>query len=119
MPAARMRKVNEAVREVVSTHIAENLKDPRVGFVTVTSVDTSTDLRHAHVYVTVLGDDPTRADALVGLNSAAGYLQTAIGRELRLKNTPSLDFRYDNSTDEGFRIADLIRENERKEEEGR
>ena len=117
MPAARLRKVNEAVREVVSTHIAEDLKDPRVGFVTVTSVDTSPDLRHAHVYVTVLGDETVRAEAMAGLNSAAGYLQTAIGRELRMKNTPNLDFRYDNSTDEGFRIADLIRENQREEEQ--
>jgi ribosome-binding factor A len=105
-----MRKVNEAIREVVSTHIADDLKDPRVGFVTVTSVDTSPDLRHAHVFVTVLGDDEARSDALTGLNSAAGYLQAQIGRELRMKNTPTLAFVYDGSTDEGFKIEGLIRE---------
>ena len=110
MAAARMRKVNEAVREVVSAHIAEDLKDPRIGFVTVTSVDTSPDLRHARVYVTVLGDETARSDALEGLDSAAGFLQAKLGRELRMKHTPTLAFHYDGSTDEGFKIDQLIRE---------
>jgi ribosome-binding factor A len=113
MPSARMRKVNEAVREVVSAHIAEDLSDPRIGFVTVTSVDTSPDLRRARVYVTVLGDASARADAMVGLESAAGFLQAQIATELRMKHTPTLDFTYDESTDRGFRIDHLIREHER------
>jgi ribosome-binding factor A len=116
MPAARMRKVNEAVREVVSAHIAEDLKDPRIGFVTVTSVETSPDLRHARVYVTVLGDEDARADALEGLGSAAGFLQAKLGRELRMKHTPALAFHYDGSTDEGFKIDGLIRRHGEAEE---
>jgi ribosome-binding factor A len=112
MPAARMRKVNEAVREVVSAHISEDLKDPRIGFVTVTSVDTSPDLRHARVYVTVLGDGDARSDAMDGLTSAAGFLQAKLGRELRMKHTPTLAFHYDGSTDEGFKIDHLLREHE-------
>jgi ribosome-binding factor A len=112
MPGPRMRKVNEAVREVVSAHIAEDLSDPRIGFVTVTSVETSPDLRHARVYVTVLGDEGARADALEGLASAAGFLQAQVARELRMKHTPTLRFHYDESTDHGFRIDRLIRRRE-------
>lgn len=110
MPAGRMRRVNEAVREVVSARIAADLKDPRIGFVTVTAVDTSTDLRHARVYVTVLGDEGARADALAGLESARGHLQARLASELRMKWTPTLEFIYDDSTDRGMRISQLLDE---------
>jgi len=103
-----MRRVNEAVREVLSVAITTNLKDPRIGFVTVTSVDTSPDLRHAHVYVSVLGDEQTRADSLAGLQSSHGYLQSRVAGELRLKRTPQLDFRYDESVERGQRIQRLL-----------
>ena len=105
-----MRRVNEAVREVLSVAITNELKDPRVGFVTVTAVDTSPDLRHAHVYVSVLGDEHQRTDSLAGLESSHGFLQGRVASELRLKHTPQLDFRYDDSADRGQRIADLLRE---------
>ena len=105
-----MRRVNEAVREVLSVAITTYVKDPRIGFVTVTSVDTSPDLRHAHVYVSVLGDDAERDDSLVGLESARGYLQSQVARELRLKHTPQLAFRYDESVARGQRIQQLLRE---------
>lgn len=103
-----MRRVNEAVREVLSVAITSDLKDPRIGFVTVTSVDTSPDLRHAHVYVSVLGDDDQRADSLAGLESSHGYLQRRVASELRLKHTPQLDFRYDDSVERGQRIQRLL-----------
>jgi ribosome-binding factor A len=112
MTKPRMRRVNEAVREVLSTAIAKDLKDPRVGFVTVTAVDTSPDLRSAHVYVSVLGDDAHRRDSLEGLSSSRGFLQARVGSELRMKHTPQLDFRYDDSIDHGIRIAELLREEE-------
>jgi ribosome-binding factor A len=105
-----MRRVNEAVREVLSVAITGNLKDPRIGFVTVTAVDTSPDLRHARVYVSVLGDERRRADTLAGLKSSRGYLQARVATELRLKHTPQLDFEYDESTDRGMRIAELLRQ---------
>jgi ribosome-binding factor A len=105
-----MRRVNEAVREVLSAAITNDLKDPRIGFVTVTAVDTSPDLRHAHVYVSVLGDEQSRADSLKGLASAHGYLQGRVASELRLKHTPQLDFRYDDSAERGMRITELLRE---------
>jgi ribosome-binding factor A len=105
-----MRRVNEAVREVLSAAITNDLKDPRIGFVTVTAVDTSPDLRHAHVYVSVLGDEQARAASLKGLASSHGYLQGRVGSELRLKHTPQLDFRYDDSVERGMRITELLRE---------
>jgi ribosome-binding factor A len=107
-----MRRVNEAVREVLSGHITEDLKDPRIGFVTVTGVDTSPDLRHARVYVSVLGSDEQKEEALEGLRSAAGFLQAQVGSELRMKRTPTLEFRYDDSIDRGMRISELLDEEE-------
>jgi ribosome-binding factor A len=103
-----MRRVNEAVREVVSARLAEGLRDPRIGFVTVTSVDTSPDLRHARVYVSVLGDPDERDATMAGLESAHGVLQQSVARELRLKHTPTLQFVFDESIDRGMRISELL-----------
>jgi ribosome-binding factor A len=103
-----MRRVDEAVRAVLSEAIASELKDPRVGFVTVTGVKTSPDLRHASVYVSVLGDDPEREESMAGLRSAHGYLQRRVASELTLKHTPSLSFEYDESVDRGMRISEIL-----------
>lgn len=108
MASGRMRRVDEAVRAVLSETIAKDLKDPRVGFVTVTAVKTSPDLRHARVYVSVLGDQPVRTASLEGLRSAHGYLQARVARELTLKHTPTLTFEYDESVDRGMRITELL-----------
>ena len=111
MKSERMRRVDEAVREVLSDAITSEIKDPRVGFVTVTDVDTTPDLRHARVYVSVLGDDAKRRRSLDGLASAHGYLQKRVARELRLKHTPTLDFLYDDSLDRSLRVNELLAEN--------
>ena len=103
-----MRRVNEAVREVVSARIAEGLRDPRIGFVTVTSVDTSPDLRQSRVYVSVLGSPEERDATMAGLESAHGLLQQSVARELRLKHTPTLQFVFDESIDRGMRISKLL-----------
>jgi len=103
-----MRRVNEAVREVLSARIAEGLNDPRIGFVTLTSVETSPDLRHARVYVSVLGDESERSETMAALGSARGLLQKAIGSELRMKRTPTLQFVFDESIDRGMRITELL-----------
>jgi ribosome-binding factor A len=110
--ADRMRRVNEAVREVVSARLAEGLRDPRIGFVTVTSVDTTPDLRQAKVYVSVLGTDEERAETLAGLESAHGLLQQAVATELRMKHTPTLQFVFDESIDRGMRISELLDESD-------
>ena len=103
-----MRRVDEAVREVLSDAITTQLKDPRVGFVTVTAVETAADLRRARVFVSVLGEEAVRRRSLEGLRSAHGVLQRAVARELRLKHTPTLEFVYDDTAERGFRIAELI-----------
>lgn len=108
MSSERMRRVDEAIRQVIGDALASDLKDPRVGFVTVTDVRTSTDLSHARVYVSVLGEAETRADTLAGLDSAHGYLQGRIARELKLKRTPTLAFTYDDTTDRAMRLDALI-----------
>lgn len=108
MRSGRMRRVDEAMRAVLSDAIASDLKDPRVGFVTVTGVKTSPDLRHARVYVSVLGDDAERQRSIDGLRSAHGYLQRRLASELTLKHTPSLTFEYDESVDRGMRITQLL-----------
>jgi ribosome-binding factor A len=109
-----MRRVDEAVREVLSDAIAQQVKDPRVGFVTVTAVETAPDLRRARVFVSVLGADPVRRRSLAGLESAHGVLQRAVARELRLKHTPTLEFVYDDTSERATRISELIdREAER------
>ena len=108
MPGDRLRRVNEAVRQVLSDAITQDLKDPRVGFVTVTGVDVSPDLRHARVYVSVLGDASAKEGSLDGLRAAHGYLQRRIASELRLKHTPTLNFAIDDSIDRGMRISELI-----------
>lgn len=103
-----MRRVNEAVREVLSDALTQDLKDPRVGFVTVTAVETSPDLRNATVFVSVLGDEPVRRDTIAGLQSAHGYLQRRVASELRLKHTPQLQFSEDDTARRADRIERLL-----------
>ena len=110
MTGERMRRVDEAMREVLSDAITSEIKDPRVGFVTVTAVQTSADLRHARVFVSVLGEQGQRRRSMDGLESAHGFLQRRVAAELRLKNTPTLHFLYDDSTDRGMRIQELLDE---------
>jgi ribosome-binding factor A len=103
----RMRRVNQALREVISQGLGQ-LKDPRIGFATVTAVRASPDLRHATVYVSVLGSERKRAGTLAGLDSSRGVLQAQINRELRLKRTPRLVFEYDRTVDRAARLTKLI-----------
>jgi ribosome-binding factor A len=112
-----MRRIDEAVRGVLGHAIATELQDPRVGFVTVTGVKTSPDLRHARVYVSVLGDQQARAETLAGLRSAHGFLQRLLATELVLKHTPAITFEYDDSIERGMRISGLLaRESEAVED---
>jgi ribosome-binding factor A len=106
--AQRMRRVNELMREVIGSTIASELEDPRIGFVTVTSVDTSRDLRSARVYVSVLGDEADREATLAGLRSSHGVLQSAIADQMRIKRTPTLTFHYDDAPERGVRISRLL-----------
>ena len=113
--SGRMRRVNESVRQVLSEAVGE-LKDPRIGFVTVTGVETSPDLRHARVYVSVFGSEESRHDSLAGLEAAHGVLQSRLARELRMKRTPQLAFEYDPTVERGVRMTQLIDELAPKDE---
>ena len=108
--SARMRRVDEAVREVLSDAVLQDLKDPRIGFVTVTDVKTSADLRHARVFFSVLGTDEEREATMAGLQSAHGILQSRVGRELRMKRTPTLDFVYDDTAERADRMERMLAE---------
>ncbi len=103
-----MRRVNESIREILGDAIATELKDPRIGFVTVTEVDTSPHLRSARVYVSVLGTEAEREQTLEGLGSSHGFLQGKIASAMRMKRTPTLTFEYDESTERGDRISRLL-----------
>lgn len=107
--ADRLRRVNEAVRQVLSETIGR-LKDPRIGFVTVTAVETSPDLRYARVFVSVLGTERKRVQTIEGLQAAHSVLQAQLAQELRLKRTPQLSFEYDPSVERGVRMTKLIDE---------
>jgi ribosome-binding factor A len=105
----RMRRVNESVRAVVAEGV-RNLKDPRIGLVTITAVRVTPDLRQATIYVSVLGSEKKRRASLAGLQSAHGVLQTRINDELNLRRTPQLTFAYDDSVERGVRMSALIDE---------
>jgi ribosome-binding factor A len=110
MTTARMRRVNESIKEILGDAITTELKDPRIGFVTVTEVDTSPDLRAARVYVSVLGTEEERERSLAGLRSSHGFLQGKIASAMRMKRTPTLTFEYDESAERGDRISRLLKD---------
>lgn len=108
MAQGRMRRVNEVLREVISDTITSDLSDPRLEMTTVTSVDTTPDLQYAKVYITVLGDEKARKDALDGLRSAHNVLQSKVASQVRMKRTPNLTFQYDESIESAMRINALL-----------
>jgi ribosome-binding factor A len=112
-----MRRVNAILHEAIADAVAE-LKDPRIGFVTVTGVDTSPDLRSAVVYFSVLGTEEEQAATVEALKSAAVHVQTEVGHQVRLKYTPRLEFRIDESIEQGVYMSKLLRELEESDERG-
>jgi ribosome-binding factor A len=114
-----MRRINEVLREVIGATISTELSDPRIGFVTVTSVETSADLSAARVHVSVLGDEEQREETLAGLRSSHGVIQRRIAAETRMKRTPTLTFHYDPTVETGMRITEILGEDDAAEGEGR
>lgn len=113
-PTQKMRRVNEAVKEVLSAAISRDLKDPRLGFVTVTGAHVTRDQRHAKVFISVLGREKEKVSTLKILEAGRGFLQARLAAELRMKRTPELDFVYDESVDEGMKIHMMLRAEERR-----
>lgn len=103
-----MRRINEVLREVVGAAISGELSDPRIGFVTVTAVETSPDLRTAKVFVSVLGDEEEREATLEGLRTSHGVVQSLIAAETRMKRTPTLTFHYDDTIEKASRVSELL-----------
>ncbi len=110
MSSRRAQKVAEAIREVVSMAILTELKDPRVKDVTVTYVEVSSDLRHVKVHVSVMGDETHQQLSLRGLQSAAGFLQAKIARQVEMRYTPRLNFLLDQGVKRSIEIAKILRE---------
>jgi ribosome-binding factor A len=110
MAFQRSRRVADAIQEEVAALLQHRLKDPRIGFVTLTGVEVSGDLRHAKVFYSIVGDAARRAETQKGLDSAAAFVQGEVGRRLRLRNTPTLEFRFDASLERGAQIGRLLRE---------
>jgi len=110
-----MRKVNELVREVVAEAVLD-LKDPRIGFLTITGAETSPDLRHAVIFYSVLGTEKEKLGTAEALRRSASRLQAVIGSETRLRYTPVLEFRVDPAIDEGIRISQILSDMSEEEE---
>jgi ribosome-binding factor A len=106
----RPERVGEMIRSQIGALLIRGLRDPRIGLTTVTAVKMSPDLKHARVYVSVLGSEEDRKRSLEGLNSAAPHIRHEIGVHLRLKNTPELTFVYDSSIEYGARIEELLQQ---------
>jgi ribosome-binding factor A len=104
-----MRRVNEALKEIIGTALTQEIKDPRIGFVTLTGVDTAPDLSHAKVYVSVYGKQTEKDATMEGLQAAGPYLQRLINDELHMKRTPTLEFVYDATVDQGMRIQAILK----------
>jgi ribosome-binding factor A len=104
--------VAEALRDEISSLLSE-LKDPRVGFASITRVEVSSDLRHARVYVSVLGDEAAKKATMEGLRSATGFIRSEVGRRVRLFRTPEIAFHLDESLEKGARVLKLIAEEQR------
>ena len=110
MASRRVERVSDLIKQQVSNIISNDLKDPRVGFVTVTSVDLSRDLRHAKVYISVMGSDEDRERTMEALNRASGFMRTSLGNRIRIRHIPELLFRYDDSYEYAARIAVVMKQ---------
>lgn|SRR5690625_1035617 len=110
MTNVRANRVAEQMKKEIGEIINQKIKDPRVGFVTVTDVDVTNDLQHAKVYVSILGDDEEKKESLVGLTKAAGFVRTELGKRIRLRKTPEVTFAFDEAFEYGSRIDSILRQ---------
>lgn len=106
----RSEKIAETIHETVSTILCRGLNDPRIGFVTITSVEVTDDLSLARIYFSVIGDEASKKNSEIGLNHAKGYIRKELGRALSIRYLPDVVFKYDHSQDYGNRIDSILRE---------
>lgn len=104
----RAPRVAELIKQEISRLLQHGLKDPRIGFVTVTDVEVTKDLRYANVYVSVLGEEKSKRDSMIGLEQATGFIRREVGKILHLRHTPEITFKVDESVEYGARINDIL-----------
>lgn len=114
----RPSRVAEQMKKEITDILYNELKDPRIGFVTVTGVEVSNDLQHAKVFTSIMGSEEEKARSLQALERAAGFIRSEIGRRIRLRHTPEIVFKLDTSIDHSQRILDVIRELHKEKGEG-
>ena len=110
MAVKRSDKVGEEIHKIISELLIKGLKDPRIGFVTITGVKLTTDMRQATVYFTVIGSDEEKQHTETGLNSARGFIRKEIGQALKMRFTPDIHFKYDTSVEYGYHIESILKE---------
>ncbi|KMO86280.1 ribosome-binding factor A [Megasphaera cerevisiae DSM 20462] len=115
MGELRVRKIQEFIKQEVSSILLRELKDPRVGFITVTDARITGDLREAVVYVSLFGSDTEKKETLQALKSATGYIRTEVGRRLGIRYSPTIEFKEDTSLDYGMKIDKILRDIEKKD----
>jgi ribosome-binding factor A len=115
MSFKRADRVSEAIKREVGAMLTQEVKDPGIHFATVTAVETADDLRHARIYVSVLGDEAVRKESMAGLERAKGYLRRELGRRLQLRYTPEIQFRLDKSLDHAMKISGILKQIKRPE----
>lgn len=116
MPKYRVGRVGEEIKKEICQMLQMELKDPRIGFVTVTDVEVTRDLSLARVYLSILGSEEERKETLRSLERAKGFIRSELGRRIRLRHTPEIEFRYDKSIEYSCRIAHLLHEISREKE---
>lgn len=116
MANIRAERVGEQIKKELSLLLQTELKDPRIGFVTVTAVEATGDLSQAKVFLSVLGDDSKKEETLLALEKAKGFIRSELGKRIRLRHTPELIFKFDSSIEYGNRIESLIRDLNRGED---
>lgn len=110
MSNLRANRVAEQIKKELGEILTQKIKDPRIGFVTVTDVEVTGDLQQATIFISVLGDDQKKEDTLIGLSKAKGFIRTEIGQRIRLRKTPEVFFKYDEAYEYGNRIESILRE---------
>ena len=109
MENTRTNRVAEQMKKEIGEIINQKLKDPRVGFVTVTDLDLTNDLQHATVYISVLGNETEKEESLIGLSKASGFIRSEIGKRIRLRKVPEVLFKFDEAHEHGNRIESILR----------
>lgn len=109
MENTRSNRVAEQMKKEVGEIINQKLKDPRIGFVTVTDIDLTNDLQHATIYISVLGDETEKEASLIGLSKASGFIRSEIGKRIRLRKVPEIVFKFDEAHEHGNRIESILR----------